>query len=166
MGLIYNSVQQISDECDKLIELGKECEYLDIRSMIASLIPAVTELKEYFDVHPEDTRGIEERKNRVEEMAIRAEYFIAHRLKEFVERNSMRDEAKEIYAFCRQRLLTAMRSDASKDEVLFWSGIAKWAMQYYVRSLHVLFEKTQDDIDKLTTIREQAKQEGEIWKEF
>ena len=165
MGLIYNSVQQISDECNKLIELGKECEYLDIRSMVSGLIPAVKDLQEYFDANPRDTRGIEERKNRVEEMAIRTEYFISHRLKEFTERNKLRDEAKEVYSFCRHKIITAMKENASRDEILFWSGNARWAMQYYTRSLHILFVKTEDDEKKLALIKEKASQEGVLWNE-
>lgn len=152
---VYNSVSQITTECNKLIELGKECEYLDIRSMVQRLIPTLTDLQEYFNTHPRDTRGIEERKSKVEEIAIRTEYFIAHRLKEFVERNNLRDEAKELYAKCRDRLITISKNDdTSKEEILFWTGSARWALNFYARSLHILFEKTEKDIEKMKEIEE------------
>lgn len=157
MGQVYNSVQQIVEECNKLIDFTEECEYQDVNLLASSLKEKSKNLKELFDSNPEKEKEINTLKVEVEELAIRLEYYVAQRLNEMVGRYRLREEAGAIYEYCKQRVLTL--KNASEKEVLDWSIYSRWAMNYFARSLHVLFLVEEEDKDILNAIRKMMREE-------
>ena len=147
----FNSVQQIVTECNNMIKISRECEYQDIKLLASTLDVKVKELKELFDSNPEKEHEIETLKISTEEIAIRLEFYVAHRLHELVDRYELRKEAKKIYDYCRRKVLTL--KDATEEEVLNWSMYSRWAIKYYARSLHILFEEVESDKEIISVIR-------------
>ena len=157
MGHVYNSVQQIMAEVNEMINLTEECEQLDIKMLASNLKEEADKLYALWNSNPEKEREIEAMKVKVEETGIRLEFYIVRTLHELEDRYNRRKEAEKIYNYCRLKVLTL--KDATEKEVLDWSIYSRWALKYYARSLHILFELEDADMKCITDIRNMMREE-------
>ena len=82
----------------------------------------------------------------------KSEFYLAMRLGLYAERYNLREESKSVYEFCRQ--VTLDTADVKNiDNLLSWSAYTKWALKFYARSLHIIFECDEKDKLNLNTIR-------------
>lgn len=159
MEKVVNSVKQIVDECNKMLKLANSTEYVDIRSLAKTLEEQCSELSTMFDNEPNNTDGIRKKKFEVEHTATRFEFLLYVRQRDYAERYNLRQFAKRIYDDARVRLLTLSSNGGSKEDVAEWSERTKWALKFYERSLHIVFETDDEDESKIKEIIESLKQE-------
>lgn len=152
MGKVVNSVKQICAECDSILSITDDCEYVDVLSLAQTLREEKSNLLNIFTLHPENTMEIDRQKSKVESIAIRLEFYISTRLRQLSERYSLREEAVLLYDFCRQVTLDVAEK-GDKENLLTWSKYTKWALQFYARSTHILFELDEEDKLNLNTLR-------------
>ena len=103
MERVYNSVQQITAECDKLLELTRDCEYYDVKALAKSVDECKNDLVNYFDSNSGDTIALNIKKRELEDLAIRLEFYVANRLKEGTERYESRKYGKDVYEYWKER---------------------------------------------------------------
>lgn len=142
----YDSVKQIIDTCSTLMEEGMNSECFDVRSLTCTLKEECETLEKMFKESPDKVRELNIQKNTVENTAIRLEFFLRVRHNSFVERNKMREFAEKLYTDTRQATLEfAKRENVSPIELNEWGTRTKWALEFYARSKHILFEVENED---------------------
>lgn len=153
MERVTDSVQQILQSCERMINESKDVEFVDIWSLANSLKIQSEELKAVFDQMPENTALLQVKKQNVESTAIRLEFFMAIRLGVYYDRYKMREYAKKLYEDCRLIALQVAK-DKTVDGITVdeWGARTNWALKFYSRSKHVLFETTKEDEDMIVTI--------------
>lgn len=146
MERVVNSVQQIVRECESMLAKTEDCEYVDIKSLAKTLTDECNDLKEFFERFPDKTLELSAKKQTVENTAIRLEFYMCARLNLYEDRYKLRKSAGVMYDDCK-RILCRMSVDkeANRDELLYWGTKTKWALSFYGRSLHILFEISDED---------------------
>lgn len=158
MEKVVNSVQQILGECKRMLEQTAGCEYIDVMSLSKTLTEECEILRQYFDLSPEDESNIRKQKQKVERLAIRLEFYMFVRLGLYKDRKSLRDFAGTLYTDCRSLTLALNgNSAASSKDILYWGANTNWALSFYGRSLHVIFETDEDDDRHIKDIVENMK---------
>lgn len=157
MEKVVNSVQQILGECKKMIEQTDGCEYVDIKGLAKSLGEECEVLRQYFELSPEDERNIRNQKQKIERLAIRLEFYMSMRLGLYKDRKKLRDFAGTLYTDCRGITMVLYGSGADKTNVIEWAANTNWALSFYSRSLHIIFETGEEDEKKIKNITENMK---------
>lgn len=153
MEKVYDSVQQILECCDALIEATKGCEFLDVRSLNKSLGDACSELRAAFRDDPGNEVLVRTKKQVAERLAIRLETFASIRLHIYNEIVEKRKIASMVYQDCRALTLELnRRSGVDKIDLLYWATSTQWALKFYARSCHCLFVFEKEDEDKLVEL--------------
>lgn len=151
--MVTDSVQQILRSCNSMIEETKGVEYVDIWSLAHTLQVQADELSTVFDKTPGDDKTIAAKKQIVEATAIRLEFYMAIRLGVYQDRYKLRQYAKKIYEDTRNvALMIAKDKDVDGVTVDEWGARTRWALKFYSRSQHVLFEVTKEDEKKIKEI--------------
>lgn len=152
MGNVYNSVQQIIMESNKLIELSKDNQSITIQALSKTLKDDCLSLNDLYQNHSDNRNEIDKMKCNLESVALRLEFYLSINNKELKERKELRDEAKSIYEFTRGLTAELFKSNKIDDkDVINWTKLNRWAMHFYIRSLHILFEEEEEDkINKVT----------------
>lgn len=146
MSKVVNSVKQIVEECDRMIELTKDTEYLDIKGIVVTLTEKKNELFELFDKSPDKLKEIECLKAEVESLAIRLEYYLSVRMNEYTERRKLRAYAHKLYNDTREAcLIYAKERSGDKYGITAWGVKAQWALTLYNRANHIIFELDEED---------------------
>lgn len=159
MEKVVNSVKQIVDECNNMLQLASSTEFIDVRSLAKTLEEQCTELSALFDNEPDNTDSIRRKKSEVEHTATRFEFLLYVRQKDYSDRYNLRQFAKRMYDDTRTRLLTLSSNGGSKEDVAEWGDKTKWALKFYERSLHIVFETDEDDEKRIKDIVESLKRE-------
>lgn len=159
MNKVVNSVQQILSECKSMIEQTDDCEFFDVNSLACTLKEQCNELKELFDESPEKERDIITRKALVENTALRLEFYMDVRMGLYSDRRKLRKFAETLYndlrGICSE---IAMRSGDYQDAVVVeWGTRTRWAIDFYARSQHIIFETDAEDEETIKTIVEEMK---------
>ena len=157
MEKVVNSVQQILAECDGMLSQTKDCEYLDIMSLARTLAEECNSLKQFYELTPDDEVSIKGQKQKVERLAIRLEFFMAIRLGLYKDRKDLRDFAGTLYADCRNITMALSRKDTLKRDLVRWGSYTNWALVFYSRSLHILFDADEEDNKQIKDIVENIK---------
>lgn len=155
MERVTDSVQQILSECDDMLKETKNCEFVDIYSLSKTLQQQCNELRQVFDFSPENEQLLAAKKQVVEATAIRLEFYMVTRLGVYEERYKLRKYAEQMYKDC--RLITLqLAKDQSIDGMTIdsWGARTNWALAFWSRSLHILFETDDDDNRKIKEIVE------------
>lgn len=158
MERVTDSVQQILRSCDSMVEEAKDVEFVDIWSLANTLKLQCAELQRIFDESPDNEKLLQAQKQKVESTAIRLEFFMAVRLGVYKDRYNLRQYAKKMYDDC--KLITLqMAKDSSIDGITIneWGARTQWALKFYSRSLHVLFDTNDEDDKKIKEIVEGMK---------
>lgn len=157
MEKVVNSVQQILAECDSMLDQTKDCEYLDVLSLSKTLSSECNTLRQYYELSPDDEASIKSQKQKVERLAIRLEFFMAVRMGLYQDRKGLRDFSGTLYEDCRSITLTLSKTNAAQRELVVWGSYTNWALAFYSRSLHILFETDSDDDKQIKNIVENMK---------
>ncbi len=158
MEKVVNSVQQILGECKRMLEQTADCEFVDVTSLSKTLSEECEVLRQYFDLSPEDESNIRKQKQTVERLAIRLEFYMFVRLGLYKDRKCLRDFAGTLYNDCRSLTLAINRNSAVSDrDILYWGANTNWALSFYGRSLHIIFETDEDDDKHIKDIVENMK---------
>lgn len=153
MGKVYDSVQQILTECDNMLKNTTDCEFVDVNSLAKTLRDECAALKEMFDNDPGNESGIRVKKQAVERLAVRLEYFMSVRLNLYEDRQRLRKLAATLYTDCRALTLALnAKQDVSGDILVEWATNTQWALSFLSRSYNILFESTEDDDDKIKNL--------------
>lgn len=146
MGKVYDSVQQILNECGSMLKETENCEFVDVNSLAKTLRSECSELKNLFDNDPGNEDSIRAKKQSVERLAIRLEYFMSVRLRLFQERQKLRKAAINLYTDCRQLVLALnAKNGVPSSELITWAINTQWALGFYARSCNIVFEVTEED---------------------
>lgn len=160
MNRVVNSVQQILTECNSMIEFTKDCEFFDVKSLAKTLEEKCSMLKDLYDNSPDKEHEIAMAKAEVEDVAIRLEFYMDVRMGQYTERRKLRKFANTFYedirAICQE--VSIHPEKYTKEQVLHWGTEAKWAISFYARSLHIIFETDDDDNTKIQEIVNEVKQ--------
>lgn len=158
MERVVNSVQQILQECEEMVNQTTDCEYVDVTSLAKTLRDECESLRTLFNEHPELESDIKTKKQVVERTAIRLEFYMAIRLGLYTERKTLRAYAYTIYADCRQLTLAINdKQGVTSNDIVYWGSATSWALQLYFRSTHVIFELDMDDEARIKDIVENMK---------
>lgn len=163
MERVVNSVQQILTECNTMLAQAEHVEYLDVTSLATTLKSECEVLRQYYDLSPEDEYNIKKQKQVVERAALKLEEFMVIRLQLFKERFELRSFASQLYDDCRNLTRVMCQNNASDSELIQWGAYTNWALNFYARSLHVLFFTDTDDDKQIRTIVDNYKIQKERW---
>lgn len=153
MERVTDSVQQIISECKDMLKETKNCEFVDIYSLSKTLERQCEELRQVFDFSPDDEKALRAKKQAVENTAIRLEFYMVTRLGIYEERYKLRKYAKKMYEDCRLiALQLAKDTSVNQRDVVEWSSRANWALGFWSRSLHIIFDTTEEDDKKIKDI--------------
>lgn len=148
-----DSVKQIIDTCSKLLEESKNSDCIDVRSLASTLEEECKTLDTMFKEHPEQVRELNIQKAKVENIGIRLEFFLRVRHKVFEDINKMREFAEKLYEDTRHAtLVLAKKEGVNKVELNEWGTRTKWALEFYARSKHILFEVDNEDEVQIRSI--------------
>ena len=151
--IVTDSVQQILRSCDSMIKETNGVEYVDIWSLARTLQTQANELSEVFDKTPGDEKTLAAKKQVVEATALRLEFFMAIRLGIYEDRYKLRKYAKKIYEDTRNVALMVAKDESATGVLIDeWGARTRWALKFYARSLHVLFEVDKEDEKKIKEI--------------
>ena len=151
--MVTNSVQQILSSCESMMEESKGVEYVDIWSLTYSLKTQTDELKRVFDTEPENEKLLQAKKQIVEATAIRLEFYLAVRLGLYTDRYKMRKYAQKLYQDTRQIAIMISKDESQSGIVVDeWGARTRWALKFYARSQHILFEVDEEDEKKIKEI--------------
>lgn len=143
---VVDSVQQIVNECKEMLAHTEHCEYYDILSLGKTLREEVGILEQLFEFTPGETDKIKAQKQVVERLAIRLEFFLMVRMHLYQERKQLRDFAGKFFNDCKDiTSILNKKGKSSERELLKWAGHTGYAMSLYARSLHIVFELSDDD---------------------
>lgn len=146
MEKVYDSVQQILQQCNTLIEETQGCEFLDIKSLAKSLGDACEELSVVFRDNPGDEDTVRAKKQAAERLYLKLEQFVAIRLHVHGDVVEKRNIASRVYTDCRALTLQLNKDpNVDKDDLLYWATVTQWALKFYARSLHCCFMLDSDD---------------------
>lgn len=141
-----DSVQQIIDTCSKLVTEGEESECVDVQSLTKTVKEECSILSTIFEEDPSNTQRINIQKSVVESAAIRLEFFLRVRHNSYVEQNKMREFAEKLYMDCRALTIELSRDkDVNPIEFNEWGVRTRWALDFFARSKHILFEVDNED---------------------
>lgn len=155
MERVTDSVQQILSECKDMLNETKNCEFVDIYSLSRTLEKQCNELRQVFDFSPDDEQLLKAKKQAVEATAIRLEFYMVTRLGVYEERYKLRQYAKKMYEDCRYITLQLAKDQSINGmTVETWGAWTNWALGFWSRSLHILFETSEDDNRKIKEIVE------------
>lgn len=158
MERVVNSVQQILGECKKMIEQTSGCEYVDVNSLSKTLSDECDILRQYYELSPEDESNIRKQKQTVERLAIRLEFYMSVRMGLYKDRKDLRAFAGTLYSDCRKLVLALnSKGDSDHKDVISWGANTNWALSFYSRSLHILFEADEEDTNRIKSITENMK---------
>ena len=151
-----NSVFQIRDECNRLLEKTSDIELVDITVSANTLKEKLNELLTAYDANPEDSNKLSLLKVEVERNAINLEYFLSARFGYWKERYTARALASTLIEDVSKILRDVSKKNkagqVAESDVVCWASYATWATKYYGRSQHILFESTPEDVETLKTI--------------
>lgn len=148
-----DSVKQIIDTCNTLINDCKDSECVDVNSLASTLKEECTKLQVMFDEDAGNTTALNIQKNIVEDTAIRLEFFLRVRHNLYEERNKMRDFAAKLYEDTRQATMEVSKKEGTTPaEMVEWGERTKWALKFYARSKHILFETDNEDEVQIRSI--------------
>ena len=166
MNRVVNSVQQIFTECNSMIELTKDCEFFDVKSLAKTLEEKCTMLKDLYDNNPDKEREIAMAKVEVEDVALRLEFYMDVRMGQYTDRRKLRKFADTLYedlrTICQEVSVHPERY--SKEQILHWGTETRWAMDFCARSLHIIFETDDGDNKRIQEIVTEIKQFREVTK--
>ena len=158
MEKVVNSVQQILQECRSMISKTDNCEFVDVTSLAKSLESECALLENYFELSPEDEASIKKQKQVVERLAIRMEFFMSVRLHLYENRYKLRSFSSRLYKDCKDLTLALnAKKDVPDRELISWGANTHWALAFYARSMHVIFETGDDDEKHIKDIVENMK---------
>lgn len=153
MDKVINSVQQILSECESMLTQVSDTEYMDIKCLAKTVQEQCEKLKALHTESPEKEREIAAQKVMVESAAIRLEYFMSIRLDMYTDRKKLRKYAEKVYIDCRDRAMKEAASTQSGPATIgAWGERTKWALGFYARSKHILFEADEHDENMLKDI--------------
>lgn len=153
MERIINSVKQITDECTAMIASAADTEYVDVKSLGETLNRELQELNTLYDEHPEMDLDIASKKSEVEATAINLEFYLDIRMGLYTERRQLRNFAAKFYNDLKDICAIASRTEGYPDaELVEWYTRAKWALGFYARSQHIIFECDDEDNKKIEFI--------------
>ena len=143
---VTNSVQQILAECTNILESAEGTEYVDVKTIAKRLKEESELLHNMFENEPGEDIKISNQKSIVENVGIQLEYMLRVRLGKFDSRFKMRNYANKIYTDMKDLLSWYVFNDGSDATTLAeYSSLTKWALQYYRRSTHLVFETDEED---------------------
>ena len=159
MNKVVNSVQQILSECNSMIKQTDDCEFIDVNSLAKTLREQCDELKKLFDESPEKEHDIMTRKASVENTALRLEFYMDVRMGLYSDRRKLRKFAETFYNDLRDICseITMRSSDYPNAVVVEWCARTRWAIDFYARSQHIIFETDAEDEKTIKTIVEEMK---------
>lgn len=153
MEKVVNSVQQILSECDTMITQALDCEYADVKGLGVTLKSECEKLRQLFELSPDDADNLRKQKQCVERTAIRLEFYLFARLGLYKDRKELRDFAGSLFEDCRE-ITMKISKDPNCDNavVMEWATYTGWALSFYMRSLHVNFDVSNEDEDQIKLI--------------
>lgn len=158
MNKVVNSVQQILEECNSMISQVEDCEFIDVKSLAETLKRECEELKKLYEENPDKERDIRIKKVQVEDIAIKLEFYMYVRLGLYADRYKMRNFASNLYDDTKDICFIVCKSkDENSEQILAWSRRTKWALSFFARSKHILFEVDEDDQKRIRDITENMK---------
>lgn len=163
MNKVVNSVGQIITECTQMLSKVDGCEFIDVNSLAMTLKEECTSLETLFDKHPEQEREVSIKKAQVENTAIRLEFYLDVRLGLYKERRKLRKFAETLYNDCRNICCElSAKTDTPSNEVVEWGTRTRWAIEFFARSQHIIFETDDEDDAMIKTIVEEMKKFKEV----
>lgn len=143
---VTNSVKQIIGECNRLLNDTESCGYTNIQAISTRLKEEMELLQKIFNDTPGEEYKISQQKMVVENMGIQLEYMARVSLGMYDERFKMRNYANKIYADMKDKFSDYMYNVGIDYIILSeYSELTKWALQFYRRSTHLLFEVDEED---------------------
>lgn len=153
MERVTDSVQQILAECKDMLEEAKNCEFVDISSLSLTLEKQCEELRQVFDFSPDNKELLQAKKQVTEATALRLEFYMFTRLSLYEERYKLRQYAKRMHDDCRLITLQLAKDNTSNGRLVEeWAARTNWTLSFWSRSLHVLFEASEEDNAKIKEI--------------
>ena len=141
-----NSVKQIVDACNEMLEHCTDVEHLNIKALSETLEAEKTALWKLFDEHPEDTYQINLKKTEVEELALRVEFYLNANYRLYESRRTLRAHAQKLYNFSKAKVTYLTKAGKeSEDELFRWVERNRWALQFLARAQHIVFEELDSD---------------------
>ena len=153
MDKVVNSVKQIVEECDSMLRYAEDTEYLDVKGIAKTLTDAKNELSKLFDETPDKFKEIEMAKANVEAIAIRLEYYLSVRMDKYTERRKLRVFAAKMYDDVREACIAyAKENPDDAVGITKWGVTTNWALTFYSRANHIIFELSDDDENMIKNI--------------
>lgn len=159
-----DSVKQIIEASSQLLNESENSECFDVTSLASTLKDECDILNKMFTDNPELVSELNQQKRKVENLALRLEFFLRVRHNAFEERNKLREFAEKLYTDTRQVTLELSKKE-NVDKVVLneWGAKTKWALEFYARSKHILFEVDNEDeieIRSITIALERVRNNG------
>jgi hypothetical protein len=158
MNKVVNSVGQILGECTLMLDKVDGCEFVDVNSLAKTLKEQQINLEVLFSEHPEKEREVSIAKAQVENTAIRLEFYMDVRLGLYTDRRKLRRFAETLYNDCRSICCElSANHDTPPSELVEWGARTRWAIEFFARSQHIIFETDEDDDAMIKSIVEEMK---------
>ena len=163
-----NSVQQVVKECNEMLQLARELNYVDTNILSGDLEERIKDLVNVYDNNPEDKILVTSKKVDVEKAAISLEYFIQARTDSYRDRYALRKFANTLYEDVRiaaNRHLCSLVETGdvvkSSDNVkhLQWTDYLSYARTLKVRSLRLIFNTYDEDEEMIKIITKALKED-------
>ena len=149
-----NSVKALTEKCEEMCRDAEDYESIILSTLSKQVKDSVREMQEEFNKERYDNKTLELLKQNVDRNAILMEYHL----------QAVCSKYKDIYMkrayienFCQQvcgktKAITLGRITADN---LVWSSYAKAMLQLKRRSLHLIFELTEEDVRLVEDIQKE-----------
>ncbi len=161
MEKVVDSVQQIIAECTDMLTHTENCEYLDVKGIAKTLRDECNELNKIYEETPDDARALLTKKQSVERLAIKLEFFLSCRLGLYKDRQDLRKTAGMLYTDSKDLVMFLYRHGSDDETLIRWTTQTNWALKFYGRSLHIIFSTDEDDEEQIKKIVADMKQTKE-----
>lgn len=169
MRIDINSVQQVVKECNRMLQLAKELNYVDTNILSENLEKQIKDLTNTYDNNPEDKALVASKKSSVEKLAINLEYYLQARTDSYRERYALRKFANTFYDDVRVSANKHLRSLVETGNVikscdnvkhLQWTDYLSYARTLRVRSLRLIFNTYEEDEEMIKIITKALKEDN------
>lgn len=152
-GKVLDSVKQITEYANTLIESGDKVKSMDIAIASTELQSAVKKLNEAFDSQPENRGLLFTLKSEVDRKALLIEKLICVRTGEFKDKIALREFAEALYSDVMLRIKDLSEMKGLKESTIVeWTSYTPFIMRLYICSKQTCFELDSEDEEMIKKI--------------
>lgn len=150
MARVTNSVLQIRDECNRMNEIVKGMNMVNLNNVRDRLFKELDTLTSIYDTTPDDYAAITKQKRTTESVAVEFEYYIQAYTEHLKDRYKLRNFIKQFYSDIDYAFKVV--SELDDEDVVLWANFLRFAIKLKDKSNHILLVLTDGDEEMIRIV--------------